>query len=152
MRTSRSMSCTLDWVMPAWPAFPDQAREFVGKCGCHKSKTLKEASKSGQFYLLGGRQRPQGLRLRCAAGSASDMMATMALHPHFSAPTSVWTLAPAGMATLAYLLAAFSAQRAGQARTSLYTAWGLHLLSLVAGVFNTPPILVLPRRCPLPPG
>ncbi len=66
------------------------------------------------------------------------MMATMALHPHFSAPTSVWTLAPAGMATLAYLLAAFSAQRAGQARTSLYTAWGLHLLSLVAGVFNTP--------------
>ena len=66
------------------------------------------------------------------------MMATMALHPHFSAPTSVWTLAPAGMATLAYLLAAFSTQRAGQARTSLYTAWGLHLLSLVAGVFNTP--------------
>lgn len=66
------------------------------------------------------------------------MMAGMALHPHFSVHTSLWTLAPAIAAMLAYLLAAFSVQRSGQARTGLYTAWGLHLLSLAAGLFSPP--------------
>lgn len=62
----------------------------------------------------------------------------MALHPHFPDHTSLWTLAPAGAAVVAYLLAAFSVQRSGQARTSLHTAWGLHLLSLVASLFSPP--------------